>query len=143
MACLGLVGIADHPKTWDMGRWAASLPNHLCNYCGVYFVSFRHIQRRWRGCIQVIAMSYVYTYPLIFRTAFSRPPRSSSGYLPSNTTTATSVVLVLELESRRSEIVNLFAKKKREKDLLAPINSSSGRHNSTRVDEGRAEIFSR
>ena len=48
------------------------------------------------------------------------------------------IVLVLELESRRGEISNLFAKIKSINQLLrAPINSSSGKHNSTRVDEGK------
>ena len=47
------------------------------------------------------------------------------------------IVLVLELESRRGEISNLFAKIKSINQLLrAPINSS-GKHNSTRVDEGK------
>ena len=52
------------------------------------------------------------------------------------------VVLDREFESRRGEILKLFAEMKKQKDQLlrAP---SVGKHNSTRVDEGRAEIFSR
>ena len=46
------------------------------------------------------------------------------------------LVLVRELESRRGEILNLFAKIKRDQLLRAP-NNSVGKHNSTRVDEGR------
>ena len=47
------------------------------------------------------------------------------------------IVLVREFESRRGEILNLLAKKKKKNQLLrAPINSV-GKHNSTRVDEGR------
>ena len=47
------------------------------------------------------------------------------------------LVLVREFESRRGEIMNLFAKKK-DQLLRAP---SVGKHNSTRVDKGRAEIY--
>ena len=44
------------------------------------------------------------------------------------------LVLVREFESRRREILHLFAKIKKDQLLRAP---SVGRHNSTRVDEGR------
>ena len=44
------------------------------------------------------------------------------------------LVLVLEFESRRGEIVNFFAEIKMDQLLRAP---GVGRHNSTRVDEGR------
>ena len=47
------------------------------------------------------------------------------------------LVLVREFESRRGDILNLFAKKKKKKRdelLRAP---SVGKHNSTAVDEGR------
>ena len=43
-------------------------------------------------------------------------------------------VLVREFESRRGEILNLFAKIKRDRLLRAP--RGVGKHNSTRVDEG-------
>ena len=43
------------------------------------------------------------------------------------------LVLVREFESRRGEILNLFAKKKNQ--LLRA--TSVGKHNSTRVEEGR------
>ena len=43
-------------------------------------------------------------------------------------------VLVVEFESRRDEILNLFAKYENDQLLRAP---SVCRHNSTRVDEGR------
>ena len=46
---------------------------------------------------------------------------------------------VREFESRRGEILNFFAKKKKDQLLRAP---SVGKHHSTRFDEGRAEIFS-
>ena len=48
------------------------------------------------------------------------------------------VVLVREFESRLREVLTLFTTKKNKKDqqlLTAPI--SVGKHNSTRVDEGR------
>ena len=59
----------------------------------------------------------------------SRSPRWTSG------SPRMLLVLVREFESRRGEILNLFAKKKKKKDQLlrAP---SVGKHNSTRVDEG-------
>ena len=44
------------------------------------------------------------------------------------------LALVRELESRRGEISNLYAKIKKDQLLRAP---SVGKHNSTRVDEGR------
>ena len=48
------------------------------------------------------------------------------------------LVLVREFESRRGEILSLFAKQKKDQLLKAPINISSvGKHNSARVDEGR------
>ena len=53
------------------------------------------------------------------------------------------LVLVREFESRRGEILKYICKKKKKKKgqlLRAP---SVGKHNSTQVDEGRAEIFSR
>ena len=43
-------------------------------------------------------------------------------------------VMIREFESRRGEILNLFAKKKKDQLLRAP---SVGKHNSMRVDEGR------
>ena len=47
------------------------------------------------------------------------------------------VELVREFESRRGEIMNLFAKiKKKDQLLRAP---SVGKHNSTRIDEGSRE----
>ena len=46
------------------------------------------------------------------------------------------MVLALEFESRLGEIFNLFAKKEEDQLLRAPLNSV-GKHNSTRVDEGR------
>ena len=46
------------------------------------------------------------------------------------------IVLVREFESRRGEILNLCAKIKKDQLLRAP---SVGKHNSTRVDEGRKE----
>ena len=46
------------------------------------------------------------------------------------------IVLVREFESRRGEILNLFAKIKKDQLLKAPTNSV-GKHNSTRVGEGR------
>ena len=45
------------------------------------------------------------------------------------------LVLVREFESRRGEILNLYATKK-DQLLRAPINGV-GEHNSTQVDEGR------
>ena len=45
------------------------------------------------------------------------------------------VVLVREFECRRGEILNVFTKKEKEDELL--IAASVGKHNSTRVDEGR------
>ena len=50
------------------------------------------------------------------------------------------VVLVLKLESRRGELESVCKKEEKDQLLRAP---SVGRHNSTRVGEGRAEIFSR
>ena len=47
-----------------------------------------------------------------------------------------SLALVLEFDSRRGEILNLFAKVQK-KDQLLRTPSSVGRHNSARVDEGR------
>ena len=44
------------------------------------------------------------------------------------------LVLVREFESRRGEILNLFAKIKKDQLLKAP---RVGKHNSTRVDERR------
>ena len=60
------------------------------------------------------------------------------------------IVLVREIESRLGEILKLFykkmtktfAKKKRSKGSTAERAYGVGRHNSTRVDERRAEIFS-
>ena len=47
---------------------------------------------------------------------------------------------MVALESRRGEILNLFAKKRKKDQLLrAP---SVGKHNSTRVDEGKKELES-
>ena len=49
------------------------------------------------------------------------------------------LVLVREFKSQHGEILNLFAKiirKRKEKDQLLRA-TSVGRHNSTRVDEGR------
>ena len=42
------------------------------------------------------------------------------------------LVLVMEFESRRGEILNLFAEIKKDRLLRAP---SEGKHNSTRVDD--------
>ena len=50
------------------------------------------------------------------------------------------LVLVMEFESRRGEILNLFAEIKKDQLLRTP---GVGKHNSPRVDEARAEIFSR
>ena len=47
----------------------------------------------------------------------------------------TALELILEFESHRGEIVNLFAKTKKGNQLLRA--TSVGRRNSTRVDEGR------
>ena len=48
------------------------------------------------------------------------------------------MVLVREIESRRGQILNIFAKIKKTDQLLrAP---SVGKHNSTRVDEGRKSL---
>ena len=58
----------------------------------------------------------------------SRSPRWTSG------SPRMLLVLIREFESRRGEILNLFAKKKKDQLLRAP---SVGKHNSTRVDEGR------
>ena len=44
------------------------------------------------------------------------------------------LALAREFESRREEILNLFAKIKKDQLLRAP---SVGKHSSTRVDEGR------
>ena len=44
------------------------------------------------------------------------------------------ILLVLEFESHRGEILRLFARIKKDQLLKA---SSVGRHKSTRVDEGR------
>ena len=44
------------------------------------------------------------------------------------------LVLVREFESRHGEMLNLFARKKKDQLLRAP---SVGNHNSMRVDEGR------
>ena len=44
------------------------------------------------------------------------------------------LALILKFEYHRGEIVNLFAKIEKDQLLRAP---SVGRHNSTRVDEGR------
>ena len=46
-------------------------------------------------------------------------------------------MLVLEFESRRGEILFIFAKIKKDQLLIAP---SVSRHNSTRVDEKRKEL---
>ena len=60
----------------------------------------------------------------------SRSPRWTSG------SPRMLLVLVREFESRRGEILTLFAKERKKKDQLlrAP---GVGKHNSTRVDEGR------
>ena len=61
--------------------------------------------------------------------SISRSPRWTSG------SPRMLLALVREFESRRGEILNLFAKKKKKDELLrAP---SVGKHNSTRGDEGR------
>ena len=64
----------------------------------------------------------------------SRSPRWTSG------SPRMLLVLIREFESRRGEILNLFAKKKKDQLLRAP---GVGNHNSTRVVQGRAEISSR
>ena len=45
------------------------------------------------------------------------------------------LVFIREFQSRRGEILNLFAKIKNKDQLLRAPNV--GKHNSTRVDEGR------
>ena len=78
----------------------------------------------------VYHMRCVYIYTYIYH--ISRSPRWTSG------SSRVLLVLICEFESRRGEILTLFAKNKNKKDQLlrAPINSV-GEHNSTRVDEGR------
>ena len=71
------------------------------------------------GTEAVIAVSIVHV---------SRSPRWTSG------SPRMLLVLIREFESRRGEILNLFAKMKKDQLLRAP---SVGKHNSTRVDEGR------
>ena len=64
----------------------------------------------------------------------SRSPLWSSGS-PRMLLLILLIVLVREFESRRGKILNLFAKKKKDQELLrAP---SVGKHSSTQVDEGR------
>ena len=46
-------------------------------------------------------------------------------------------MFVREFESRRGEILNFFAKKKEKKRIKCLRARSVGKHNSTRVDEGR------
>ena len=65
-------------------------------------------------------------------TGLPRPYHNTSG----NLRMLLLIVLVLEFESRRGEILNLFTKIKKDQQLRAPINSV-GRHISMRVDEGR------
>ena len=60
----------------------------------------------------------------------SRSPRWTSG------SPRMLLVLVHEFESRRGEILNLFAKIKKDELLRAPINSVGG-HRSTPADGGR------
>ena len=60
----------------------------------------------------------------------SRSPRWTSG------SPRMLLVLIREFESRRGKISNLFAKKTGEKDQLL-TEPSVGKHNSTRVGEGR------
>ena len=71
---------------------------------------------------------YIYVRPPPFFP--SRSPRWTCG------SPRMLLALVREFESRRGEILNLFAKKKRKKIKL-PRAPSVGKHSSTRVDEGR------
>ena len=48
------------------------------------------------------------------------------------------LVLVLEFESRRGEILNLFAKVEKGSTHESAYYYSVGSHNSTRADEGRS-----
>ena len=61
---------------------------------------------------------------------YSRSPRWTRG------SPRMLLVLIREFESRRGQILNLFAKKKK-KDQLLRAPSVGKKHNSTRVDEGR------
>ena len=51
------------------------------------------------------------------------------------------LALILEFDSLRGEILNSSVKKKQEKGQLLRAPSSAGRHNSTRVDDGRKRII--
>ena len=70
----------------------------------------------------------VHTTSSLVLCAFSRSPRWTSG------SPRMLLVLIREFECRRGEILNLFAQIKKDQLLRAP---SVGKHNSTRVDEGR------
>ena len=47
------------------------------------------------------------------------------------------LVLVREFESRRGDVLKLFAKTKKKGSTAEIVYCSVGKHNSTRVDEGR------
>ena len=66
----------------------------------------------------------------VYRYIYSRSPRRTIN----SGSPRMLLVLVREFESRRGEILNLYAKIKKDQLLRAP---SVGKHNSTRVDEGR------
>ena len=88
----------------------------------------RNLGRAQKG----YSINMLYTHAGYLRKHNSR----SLGWSSGNPRMLLLVVLVLEFESRRGEILKLFAKiKKKDKKLLrAP---SVGRYTSTRVDEGR------
>ena len=78
-------------------------------------------------CVHIFIhiLKYIYIAPVVY---YSGNPRML-------------LVLVLEFESRRGEILNIFAKIEEEKEKKGSTEllraRSVGKHNSTRVDEGR------
>ena len=107
----------------------ASCSEHFPSALSVSFLFLKLIHY-----IQCILFFAFYALCLFFFFLFfallylCRSPRWTSG------SPRMIAVLVREFESRRGEILNLFAKIKNDQLLRAP---SVGKHNSTRVDEGR------
>ena len=64
----------------------------------------------------------------LYNAMYSRSPRWTSGSLQML------LALIREFETRRGEVLDLFAKKRDQQLLRAP---RVGKHNSTRVGEGR------
>ena len=92
-----------------------------------------HAKRQFETLVACIFIFIFYTTSLVYIILYSRSPRWTSG------SPRMLLLSVREFESRRGEILNLFAKKKRRKrkGSTAESASSVGKHNSTRVDEGR------